>query len=50
MKVTAKIIYHRKDGKRNAEVKNFRNTIEAFRYVMRRAAEKDAKSTKIKYL
>ena len=50
MKVTAKIIYHRKDGKRNAEIKGFRNTIEAFRYALRRAAEKDAKSTKIKYL
>ena len=50
MKVVAKIIYHRKDGKRNAEIKGFRNTIEAFRYALRRAAEKDAKSTKIKYL
>lgn len=50
MKVTAKIIYNRKDGKRNAEIKDFRNTLEAFRYAMRRAAEKHAKSTKIKYL
>ncbi len=50
MKVTAKIIYHRKDGKRNAEIKGFRNTLEAFRYALRRAAEKHAKSTKIKYL
>ena len=50
MRITAKIIYHRKDGKRNAEIKGFRNTIEAFQYAMRRASEKDAKSTKIKYL
>ena len=49
MKVKAHIIYHREDGKRNAEIKGFRNTIEAFQYAMRRAAEKDAKSTKIKY-
>ena len=50
MKIAAKIIYNRKDGKRNAEVKSFRNTLEAFQYAMRRASEKDAKSTKIKYL
>lgn len=50
MRITAKIIYNRKDGKRNAEIKGFRNTLEAFQYVMRRAAEKNAKSTKIKYL
>ena len=50
MRITAKIIYHRKDGKRNAEIKDFRNTLEAFLYALRRAAEKDAKSTKIKYL
>ena len=50
MRITAKIIYHRKDGTRNAEIKSFRNTIEAFQYAMRRAAEKCAKSTKIKYL
>ena len=49
MKVTAKIMYNRKDGKRNAEVKSFRNTLDAFRYTLRRASEKDAKSTKIKY-
>lgn len=49
MKITAKIIYHRKDGKRNAEVKSFRNTFDAFRYAMRRATEKDAESTKVKY-
>lgn len=49
MKVTAKIIYNRKDGTRNAEIKSFRNTIEAFQYAMRRAAEKDAWTTKIKY-
>lgn len=49
MKITAKILYHRKDGKRNAEIKSFRNTLDAFRYAMRRAAEKNAKSTKIKY-
>ena len=49
MRITAKIIYHRKDGNKNAEIKSFRNTLEAFRYAMRRAAEKDAKSTKIKY-
>ena len=49
MKVTAKIIYHHKDGTRNAEIKGFRNTIEAFQYAMRRAAEKDALTTKIKY-
>lgn len=49
MKITAKIIYDRKDGTRNAEVKSFRNTLDAFKYAMRRAAEKDAKSTKIKY-
>ena len=50
MRITAKIIYHRKDGNKNAEIKSFRNTFDAFRYAMRRAAEKDAKSTKIKYL
>ena len=49
MRITAKIIYHRKDGTRNAEIKSFRNTLEAFRYALRKAAEKDAKSTKIKY-
>lgn len=49
MKITAKIIYSRKDGTRNAEVKSFRNTLDAFRYVLRRATEKNAKSTKIKY-
>ena len=49
MRITAKIIYNRKDGTRNAEIKGFRNTIEAFQYAMHRAAEKDAKSTKIKY-
>ena len=50
MKIAAKIIYNRKDGKRNAEIKGFRNTLEAFQYAMRRATEKHAKSTKIKYL
>lgn len=50
MRIAAKIIYNRKDGKRNAEIKGFRNTIEAFRYALRRAAEKDATSIKIKYL
>ena len=50
MKVTAKIIYNRKDGTRNAEIKGFRNTLEAFQYAMRRASEKDATSIKIKYL
>lgn len=49
MKITAKIIYNRKYGTRNAEVKSFRNTLDAFRYAIRRATEKDAKSTKIKY-
>ena len=49
MRITAKIIYHRKDGNKNAEIKSFRNTLEAFQYAMRRAAEKHAKSTKIKY-
>ena len=49
MKVTAKILYCRKDGKRNVEIKGFRNTLEAFQYALRRATEKDAKSTKIKY-
>lgn len=49
MKVTAKILYRRKDGKRNAEIKSFCNTLDAFRYALRRAAEKDAASTKIKY-
>lgn len=49
MKIVAKIIYNRKDGKKNAEVKSFRNTLEAFQHVLRRATEKDAKSTKIKY-
>lgn len=49
MKITAKIIYSRKNGTRNAEVKSFRNTLEAFQHVLRRATEKDAKSTKIKY-
>ena len=50
MKIVAKIIYNRKNGTRNAEIKGFRNTIEAFQYAMRRAAEKDAWTTKIKYL
>ena len=50
MKIIAKIIYNRKDGTRNAEVKCFRNTLGAFRHAMRRAAEKHAKSIKIKYL
>ena len=50
MKVVAKIVYRRKDGKRNAEVKSFRNTFDAFRYAMRRAVEKNAWATKIKYL
>lgn len=50
MKITAKIIYNRKDGTKNAEIKGFRNTLEAFRYALRRAAEKHAKSIKIKYL
>lgn len=49
MKIVAKIIYNRKDGNRNAEIKSFRNTLDAFQYAMRRAAEKNAKSTKIKY-
>ena len=50
MKVIAKIIYNRKDGTRNAEIKGFRNTLEAFQYAMRRAADKRALTTKIKYL
>ena len=50
MKITAKIIYNRKDGARNAEVKCFRNTLGAFQHAMHRAAEKHAKSIKIKYL
>lgn len=49
MRITAKIIYRRKDGNRNAEIKSFPNTLDAFRYVMRRAAEKNAWTTKIKY-
>ena len=49
MRITAKIIYHRKDGKRNAEVKSFRSTLEAFQYAMHRAVEKNAWTTKIKY-
>lgn len=49
MRIAAKIIYNRKDGTRNAEIKSFRNTLEAFRYVMRRAADKHAWTTKIKY-
>lgn len=49
MRIAAKILYRRKDGKRNAEIKGFRNTLEAFQYALRRATEKDAKSTKIKY-
>ena len=49
MRITAKIIYHRKDGNKNAEIKSFRNTLDAFRYTLRRASEKGAKSTKIKY-
>lgn len=49
MRIAAKIIYNRKDGTRNAEVKSFRNTLDAFRYAMRRATEKDAWTTKIKY-
>lgn len=48
MKVIVSIIYFRKDGNRNAEVKGFRSTIEAFRYAMRRASEKNA-TAKIKY-
>lgn len=50
MKTRASIIYNRCDGKRNAEVKSFRNTLEAFQYTMRRAAEKHAWTTKAKYL
>lgn len=50
MKVNASIIYNRCDGKRNAEAKSFRNTLEAFQYAMRRAAEKHAWTTRIKYL
>ena len=49
MRITAKIIYHRKDGNKNAEIKSFRNTLDAFRYAMRRAVEKNAWATKIKY-
>ena len=49
MRIVAKIIYNRKDGTRNAEVKSFRNTLEAFQYAMRRAADKHAWTTKIKY-
>lgn len=49
MRIAAKIIYNRKDGTRNAEIKGFRNTLEAFRYAMRRAADKHAWTTKIKY-
>ena len=49
MKIVAKIIYNRKDGTRNAEIKGFRNTFDAFRYAMRRAVEKNAWATKIKY-
>ena len=50
MRIVAKIIYHRKDGKRNAEIKGFRSTFDAFQYAMRRAVEKNAWATKIKYL
>lgn len=50
MKIVANIIYNRCDGKRNAEVKSFRNTLEAFQYALRRAAEKHAWTTKIRYL
>ena len=50
MRITAKIIYNRKNGKRNAEIKGFRNTLEAFQYAMRRASEKHAWTTKIKSL
>ena len=49
MRIAAKIIYNRKDGTRNAEIKVFRNTLEAFQYAMRRAADKHALTTKIKY-
>ena len=49
MRIAAKIIYNRKDGTRNAEIKSFRNTLEAFQYAMRRAADKPAWTTKIKY-
>ena len=49
MRITAKIIYRRKDGNKNAEIKSFRNTLEAFQYAMRRAADKHAWTTKIKY-
>lgn len=49
MRIAAKIIYNRKDGTRNAEIKSFRNTLEAFQYAMRRAADKHAWTTKIKY-
>lgn len=48
MKITAKIFYHRENGRRNAEIKSFRNTLEAFRYAMRRATEKNA-NAQIKY-
>lgn len=50
MKIVANIIYNRCDGKRNAEVKSFRNTKEAFQYAIRKASEKHAWTTKIKYL
>ena len=49
MRIVAKIIYNRKDGSRNAEIKGFRSTLEAFQYAMRRAADKHAWTTKIKY-
>ena len=49
MRITAKIIYNREDGTRDAEIKSFRNTLEAFQYAMRRAADKHAWTTKIKY-
>ena len=49
MKIVAKIIDNRKDGTRNAEIKGFRNTLDAFRYAMHRAVEKNAWTTKIKY-
>ena len=49
MRIAAKIIYNRKDGTRNAEIKSFRNTLEAFQYAMRRAADKHAWNTQIKY-
>lgn len=48
MKVKAHIIYHREDGRRNAEFRSAVNSRVAFIYALHRAAAKKATIT-IKY-